>query len=73
MTYIFDMAGGTEYQGDELNCSHPLETREHRTVMGHPEHQVELRLTEIEFTTSADSSINPASVDLSSLISAIED
>ncbi len=70
MTYILDMVGGTEYQGDELNCSHPLETRKHETL---PEHQVELRLAEVELTASPNRSINPASIDLSALIDAIED
>lgn len=73
MTYIFDMAGGTEYQGEEFSCAHPLETREHKTAPGHPEHQVELRLAEVELTPTPDRSINPASVDLSALISTIED
>ena len=70
MTYIFDMAGGTEYPGEELSCSHPLETRKHGA---HPEYQVELRLAEVEFTPSPSRSTNPASVDLSALIAAIED
>ena len=70
MTYIFDMAGGTEYPGKELSCSHPLETRKHGA---HPEYQVELRLAEVEITPSPSRSINPASVDLSALIGTIED
>jgi hypothetical protein len=73
MTYILDMAGGTEYQGEELSSSYPPETRKHVTAPGHPEHQVELRLAEVELKHSPDCSINPASVDLRALISAIED
>ena len=70
MTYIFDMAGGTEYQGDELSCSRPLETGKRET---HTEHQVELRLAEVELTPAESRSFNPAAVDLSALIDAIED
>ncbi len=70
MTYIFDMAGGTEYQGEELSCPHPLETRKQGA---HLEYQVELRLAEVETTPSPSRSVNPACVDLSALIGAIED
>ncbi len=70
MTYIFDMAGGTEYQGEELSCSHPTEARKHETRL---EHQVELRLAEVEVTSCENRSLNPATIDLSTLIGAIED
>ena len=73
MTYIYDMAGGTEYQGEGLTCSHPLEAPKHEEASYQTEHRIELRLAEIEFTPSPAKSITPASLDLSALIRAIED
>ncbi len=73
MTYIFDMAGGTEYPGKELRCSRPEEAHKRDALSYHAEHQIELQLVEVEFTTSPAKSITPASLDLSALIRNIED
>ncbi|VAW74658.1 hypothetical protein MNBD_GAMMA13-1178 [hydrothermal vent metagenome] len=73
MTYIFDMADGTEHQGKEFTCPHPLKTQKHDTAKYHAEYQTELRLVEIEFTHPPAKSIIPASLDLSELIRSIED
>jgi hypothetical protein len=71
MTYILDMAGGTEYQGDELSCSHPLDARKLETPSGHENFQVELRLAEVEPTPPT--STVPAFADLTALIGSLED
>jgi hypothetical protein len=73
MTYILDMAGGTEYQGDELSCSHPLDARKLETPSGHENFQVELRLAEVEPTPPTSSASVPGFVDLAALIGSLED
>lgn len=73
MTYILDMAGGTEYLGEELTCSHPLEAPKHNEASYQIEYPIELRLAEVEYTHSMAKSVTPASLDLNALIRTIED
>ena len=75
MTYIYEMASGTEYLGEEFSC--PKQPAAMTTPVSHPargEHQVELRLALVETLTSrrAHSGYHP-SLNLDDIFSAIED
>jgi hypothetical protein len=68
MTYILDMAGGTEYLGDELNCpasGAPLQRRDP---------QVELQLAIVETRTArTDEPGFFANLDVGELLDRLED
>jgi hypothetical protein len=75
MTYIYEMASGTEYLGEEFSC--PKQTAAMATPASHPargEYQVELRLALVETQPSrcVPSGFH-AGLNLNDLFSTIED
>lgn len=73
MTYILDMAGGTEYQGDEMSCPSPSATSKPEVPGAYHNQQVELRLAMVETTPDRQERDLVQGLDLSALINAIED
>lgn len=75
MTYIYEMASGTEYLGDELSC--PKYAADMATPMSNPasaQYQVELRLVPVEtFTSRSAPSGFPAGLNLNELLDTIND
>jgi hypothetical protein len=75
MTYIYEMASGTEYLGEELGC--PKQTAALTNGASHltyGAYQVEPRLAVVEnLPRKSASSSFPAGLDINGLINAIED
>jgi hypothetical protein len=75
MTYIYEMASGTEYLGEELSC--PKRAAAMTTPVLHPardESRVELRLALVDALPSRSAlSDFPVGLDLDDLFNAIED
>lgn len=71
MTYIFEMASGTEYPGEELGCPSP-EMTPGASHAACTDRQVELALRLVEAPTFATPGF-PAGLDLDALIRKLED
>jgi hypothetical protein len=73
MTFILDMASGTEYQGDQLSCAPDRSTHSTGPSSTRDHHEVQLRLE----ISGADCSQHPApslaGLDIAAMIRAIED
>ena len=75
MTYIFDMASGTEYQGEDTLRPQPTTAPGSAAPTGRDDThcQVELRLAQVETESFAKrESIVPAGMDLRALIDALD-
>jgi len=74
MTYIFDMAGGGEYQGEELSCPKPAAYAPTAVNPSRHNHEVELRLAVVESSrTASRESLFPAGLDLGEFIAGLDD
>ena len=72
MTFIYDMAGGTEYRGDDMVTSGPVEAPAGDVGRGHPEHRVELQLAQVQ-SPAMETPAAPVVYDLETLINSLED
>ena len=75
MTYIFDMAEGTEYLGDEMQCPKPstAPAAVSPARREQPHCQVELRLAEVATEAfNEQRTVVPPGLDLSALIDALD-
>ena len=73
MTFIIDMASGTEYQGEEMRCK-PRAAAATRQVTLAPHEQLDLRLETVEASATArDSSRLPEGMQIDALIQSLED
>jgi hypothetical protein len=74
MTYIFDMAGSGEYQGEELSCPKPAAYAPTTETPSRHDHQVELRLAVVESSRSGNREPRfPAGLDLREFITGLDD
>ena len=75
MTYIYEMASGTEYLGEEFSC--PKQTADMTTPVSHPargEYCAELRLALVETRPSGSNPSGfPAGLNLNELFGTSED
>ena len=74
MTYIFDMASGSEHQGDAMLCPQSQTTTASAVPMDRaPDHQVELRLALVATESAAEQSRTPPQgLDLAALIDSLD-
>lgn len=74
MTYIFDMAGGGEYQGEELSCPNPAADAPMTETPSRHDHEVELRLAVVESSRTAGREPRfPVGLDLGDIIAGLDD
>lgn len=72
MTYIYDMAGGTEYRGDDMAASGPVTAPARDVDRTQPEYRVELRLAPVE-SPAAEAPAAPVVYDIETLINSLKD
>jgi len=71
MTYIYDMAGGTEYQGEALNCPKSSHEENHERPAIHAGHQ-ETALQLVPHTFAAEpEQVEPGWLDLDTMIKSL--